>query len=89
MFILNKYHFVFQKKYGQNFLIDNNVVSNIVRTVLESGSYALEIGPGLGTLTSSLLRRFKKVIAVEYDKDLAKKLPGSFPGKKQKPANRF
>lgn len=42
---------------------------------------AVEIGPGLGFLTSSLLRRFDKVIAVEYDKELARKLPGSFPGK--------
>lgn len=41
----------------------------------------LEIGPGLGTLTSALLRRFDKVIAVEYDAELARKLPGSFPGK--------
>lgn len=42
----------------------------------------LEIGPGLGTLTSSLLRRFSEVIVVEYDADLARKLPGQFPGKK-------
>lgn len=41
----------------------------------------LEIGPGLGTLTSSLLKRFQKVIAIEFDADLARKLPGSFPGK--------
>ena len=41
----------------------------------------VEIGPGLGTLTSSLFRYFNKVIAVEYDKDLAEKLPKSFPGK--------
>lgn len=41
----------------------------------------LEIGPGLGTLTSSLLRRFDKVVAVEFDADLAKNLPKSFPGK--------
>lgn len=40
----------------------------------------LEIGPGLGTLTSSLLRRFKRVVAVEFDADLAAKLPKSFPG---------
>lgn len=40
----------------------------------------VEIGPGLGTLTTSLLRRFEKVIAVELDADLARKLPGSFPG---------
>ena len=41
----------------------------------------LEIGPGLGTLTSSLLKRFDKVIAVEFDKNLANNLPKSFPGK--------
>ncbi len=41
----------------------------------------VEIGPGLGTLTASLLKRFEKVIAVEYDAKLAKNLPGSFPGK--------
>ncbi len=41
----------------------------------------LEIGPGLGTLTSELLRRSKKVIAVEFDKELARKLPSQFPGK--------
>ncbi len=41
----------------------------------------VEIGPGLGYLTSSLFKRFKRVIAVEFDGDLARKLPGSFPGK--------
>lgn len=41
----------------------------------------VEIGPGLGFLTSSLLKRFDKVIAVEFDAELAQKLPGSFPGK--------
>ncbi|MBR3132365.1 ribosomal RNA small subunit methyltransferase A [Candidatus Saccharibacteria bacterium] len=41
----------------------------------------VEIGPGLGFLTSSLLKRFEKVVAVEYDKELAEKLPKSFPGK--------
>ena len=41
----------------------------------------VEIGPGLGTLTSSLLRRFDKVVAVEFDERLAQNLPGSFPGK--------
>lgn len=42
----------------------------------------LEIGPGLGTLTTSLLRRFEQVLAVEYDEKLAQNLPNSFPGKK-------
>ena len=48
----------------------------------------LEIGPGLGTLTSSLLKRFQKVIAIEFDPDLARKLPGSFPGKNLEVINR-
>lgn len=51
------------------------------RQALISTPVCLEIGPGLGTLTSALLRRFDRVIAVEYDADLAQKLPGSFPGK--------
>ena len=48
---------------------------------LKTTDLCLEIGPGLGTLTSALLRQFKKVIAVEYDEKLAKNLPNSFPGK--------
>ena len=47
----------------------------------------LEIGPGLGTLTSSLLKRFSEVIAVEFDQNLAKNLPKSFPGKNLKVIN--
>lgn len=46
------------------------------------GGLCVEIGPGLGTLTSSLLKRFERVIAIEYDKRLAENLPKSFPGKK-------
>ena len=47
----------------------------------ENPKLCVEIGPGLGTLTSSLLKRFDKVIAVEFDERLAHNLPGSFPGK--------
>ena len=47
----------------------------------EKQGLCVEIGPGLGYLTSSLFKRFDKVVAVEYDADLARKLPGSFPGK--------
>ena len=47
----------------------------------ERSELVVEIGPGLGTLTSSLLKRFNRVIAVEYDKNLAENLPKSFPGK--------
>lgn len=48
---------------------------------VQPGDTVLEIGPGLGTLTSELLRRVGKVIAVEFDQNLASKLPGQFPGK--------
>lgn len=51
------------------------------KPVAPEAQLCLEIGPGLGTLTSSLLKRFQKVIAIEFDPDLARKLPGSFPGK--------
>lgn len=50
------------------------------KTEVKQDEVCLEIGPGLGTLTSSLLKRFRKVIAVEYDERLAKNLPKSFPG---------
>ena len=55
----------------------------ILNIIAEEGrlSLCVEIGPGLGTLTSSLLKRFDKVIAVEFDAELAKKLPGSFRGR--------
>ncbi len=53
-------------------------IADLARTT--ETSFVLEIGPGLGTLTSSLLKRFDKVIAVEYDERLAKNLPKSFPG---------
>ena len=49
--------------------------------ISEKQRLCVEIGPGLGYLTSSLFKRFEKVVAVEYDEDLARKLPGSFPGK--------
>lgn len=54
--------------------------SALTEVKAEKMPLCVEIGPGLGFLTSSLLRRFDKVIAVEYDSELARKLPGSFPG---------
>ncbi|MDO4741823.1 MAG: rRNA adenine dimethyltransferase family protein [Candidatus Saccharibacteria bacterium] len=69
-----------KKELGQNWLKNRAILDEIAREAGE-GECCIEIGPGLGTLTSSLLRRFKKVIAVEYDEDLARKLPKSFPGK--------
>lgn len=68
------------KALGQHWLYNRAILDEIARLAGE-GEVCLEIGPGLGTLTSSLLKRFHKVIAVEYDAKLAQNLPKSFPGK--------
>ena len=71
-----------KKSLGQHWLKDRQILDDIADLALGTpAEVCLEIGPGLGTLTSSLLRRFKKVIAVEYDDRLAANLPKSFPGK--------
>lgn len=70
------------KALGQHWLRNREILNEIADlAVVPEVSLCLEIGPGLGTLTSSLLKRFSEVIAVEYDAELARKLPGSFPGK--------
>lgn len=70
------------KSLGQNWLHDREVLSGIANCAeISKNDTVLEIGPGLGTLTSELLRRAEKVIAVEFDSDLARKLPAQFPGK--------
>ena len=69
--ILNKYHFVFQKRFGQNFLIDTHVLNKIVAAAdITKDDCVLEIGPGIGTLTQYLCEAAGKVIAVEIDKKL-------------------
>src|SRR5690554_7017783 len=69
--ILNKYSFVFQKKFGQNFLIDTHVLEKIVNAAeITKDDFVLEIGPGIGTLTQYLCERAGKVVAVEIDKML-------------------
>ena len=71
-----------QKSLGQHWLKNRIILDQIADLALTpSVDTCLEIGPGLGTLTSSLLRRFSRVIAVEYDARLAANLPASFPGK--------
>ena len=74
------------KKYlGQHWLKDRIVLTNIAGcAIMDNIGTVLEIGPGLGVLTSALFKCFKQVIAVEYDPDLARKLPGQFPGKNLK-----
>jgi 16S rRNA (adenine1518-N6/adenine1519-N6)-dimethyltransferase len=70
------------KSLGQHWLHDREVLAHIADCAeLQPTDTVLEIGPGLGTLTSELLRRSEKVIAVEFDEELARKLPAQFPGK--------
>ena len=69
--VLQKYHFNFQKKFGQNFLIDPNVLERIMDAAEITGEdCVLEIGPGIGTMTQSLCERARHVISVEIDKNL-------------------
>ncbi len=69
--ILQKYQFRFQKKYGQNFLIDTTVLERIMKAAqIEKEDCVLEIGPGIGTMTEYLAESAGKVIAVEIDKAL-------------------
>ncbi len=71
-----------KKSLGQHWLKNRAILDEIANLAATEGvDTCLEIGPGLGALTSSLLRRFAHVVAIEYDADLARKLPGSFPGK--------
>lgn len=69
--ILQKYHFNFQKKYGQNFLIDTNVLNRIIAAAEITGEDCiLEIGPGIGTMTQYLAENAREVVAVEIDRNL-------------------
>ena len=66
--ILNKYKFVFQKKFGQNFLIDEHVLSKIIRSAeITEDDFVVEIGPGVGTLTQYLAASAREVAAIEID----------------------
>jgi 16S rRNA (adenine1518-N6/adenine1519-N6)-dimethyltransferase len=70
------------KSLGQHWLRDRGVLAHIADCAeINPDDTVLEIGPGLGTLTSELLRRAKGVVAVEFDEELARKLPAQFPGK--------
>ena len=69
-----------KKSLGQNWLYNRTILDEIA-SLAGDGGLCVEIGPGLGTLTSSLLKRFDKVVAVEFDERLAENLPKSFPGK--------
>jgi len=69
--VLQKYHFNFQKKYGQNFLIDTNILEKIILAAdVNKNDCVLEIGPGIGTMTQYLCENAREVVAVEIDKKL-------------------
>lgn len=69
--VLQKYHFNFQKKFGQNFLIDTHVLEKIISAAgVTKDDMVLEIGPGIGTMTQYLAEHAKRVVAVEIDSNL-------------------
>ena len=70
--ILQKYNFRFQKKFGQNFLIDSRVLDKIIRAAdITPEDFVLEIGPGIGTMTQYLCEHARAVTAVEIDRNLS------------------
>lgn len=69
--ILKKYNFNFQKKYGQNFLVDPHILDKIIQAAeVTKHDFVLEIGPGIGTMTQYLCEKAREVAAVEIDKNL-------------------
>ncbi len=69
--ILNKYKFVFQKRFGQNFLIDSHVLDKILKAAdIGPDDFVVEIGPGIGTMTQYLAESAREVVAVEIDNNL-------------------
>ena len=78
-FLMKKYNINANKNLGQNFLIDDNVIENIIKTAeIEKNDFVIEIGPGLGTLTSKLVEKAGKVIAIELDKKMLEILNDRF-----------
>lgn len=79
--ILNKYKFVFQKRYGQNFLIDEHVLGKIIRSAgIAEDDFVIEIGPGIGTLTQYLAYSAREVAAIEIDDALIPILEDTLSG---------
>lgn len=69
--IIDSYSFNFQKKFGQNFLVDSNVLENIIEKAgITDEDLALEIGPGIGTMTQYLCESAREVVAIEIDETL-------------------
>ena len=69
--VIEKYQFNFQKRYGQNFLIDTNILKKIIEEAgVTKEDCVVEIGPGIGTMTQYLAESAREVVAVEIDKNL-------------------
>ena len=78
-FLIKKYKIKANKNLGQNFLIDDNVIKDIVNGAdITNEDLVIEIGPGLGSLTAVLLEKAKKVICIELDKKMIKLLNDRF-----------
>ena len=78
-FILKKYNITANKKLGQNFLISDEVINEIIEaSKVDNTDLVIEIGPGLGTLTSKLLENAGKVVAIELDTKMLKILQDRF-----------
>ena len=68
--LVKKYNFKFSKSLGQNFLIDDSVLNDIVEGAdVSDEDLVIEIGPGVGSLTAVLLKKKKKVVSIELDND--------------------
>jgi len=77
--LMNKYKIKANKNLGQNFLIDENVIEDIVNGAqIDNEDLVIEIGPGLGNMTAVLLEKAKKVICIELDKKMIKILDDRF-----------
>ena len=79
--IINKYDFRFKKSFGQNFLIDSNIINKIIGAAdVQADDFILEIGPGIGTLTQHLAYSAGKVVSVEIDSRLIPVLEDTLNG---------
>ena len=79
----NKSGFYIKKKFSQNFLLDENIINNIIKeSKIDENSYVIEVGPGLGALTKHIIKVAKKVLVYEVDQDLIPFLKGFFSNKK-------
>ena len=86
--VLQKYDFVFQKKFGQNFLIDSHVLDKIVSAAgITKDDFVLEIGPGIGTMTQYLAASARKVFAVEIEDRKSTRLNSSHPSSSRMPSS--